>query len=169
MGWIALALTIAATCAAQADYKARLIGDWITSGTDDRFGDGGTYIAMTGDNGFILAVRCLQKELSLAVMDHTGAKVPDRGDAYLFKLRVDKEPIFTTMGKTLDQGLVQLVTEKALVREMRDGRELALKVTSGDGIESVHIYPLRGARKAFADLEKECPLDDHAAGKSADK
>jgi hypothetical protein len=143
-----------------ADYDGRLIGNWLTSAKEDRFGDGGTFIAATGDGGIVLAVRCLQKTLSIGIIEIGEDPKPiEKGDLYLFKFRVDTLPIVETGGIAIGDRLVQVITEKALVKSIRDGKETAVRVEDKRGVSSTHVFNTNGSRRAFADLSRECPLD----------
>jgi hypothetical protein len=142
------------------DYDGRIIGNWMTSAKEDRFGDGGTFAAITGDGGYALAVRCLQKHLSIGVMGIGNEPKPmEKGDFYKFKFRVDAQPIVDAAGIVISDRLIQLDTEKALVRSIRDGKETAMRIEDGRGVSSTHVFNTNGSRRAFADLSRECPLD----------
>ncbi|SDT00470.1 hypothetical protein SAMN05444158_4009 [Bradyrhizobium canariense] len=83
----------------------------------------------------------------------------EKGDIYKLKFRVDAQPIVDADGMAISDRLVQVVTEKSLVKSIRDGRETALRIEDGHGVTSTHIFNTNGSRKAFADLSRECPLD----------
>jgi hypothetical protein len=143
-----------------ADYDGRMVGNWLTSAKEDRFGDGGTFIAATGDGGIALAVRCLQKTLSIGIMEVGNDPKPiEKGDLFLLKFRVDSLPIVETGGIAIGDRLVQVITEKSLVKSIRDGKETAVRVEDKRGVSSTHVFNTAGSRKAFADLSRECPLE----------
>jgi hypothetical protein len=143
-----------------ADYDGRIIGNWMVSAKQDRFGDGGAFVAMTGDGAVALAVRCLQKDLSIGVIELGDDPKPmEKGDVYELKFRVDTQPIVDAEGIAISERLIQVETEKSLVKSMRDGKETALRLEDGRGVSSTHIFNTKGSRAAFADLSRECPLD----------
>ncbi len=143
-----------------ADYDARMVGNWLTSAKEDRFGDGGTFIAATGDGGIAIAVRCIQKTLTIGIMQVGDDPKPiEKGDLFLFKFRVDSLPVVETAGVAIADRLVQVVTEKALVKSIREGKETAVRLEDKRGVSSTHVFNTRGARAAFSDLSRECPLD----------
>ena len=145
---------------ARADYEGRVVGNWLTSATEDRFGDGGAYTAVTIDGRTGLVVRCLQKKLSLAVLEMSNDPKPlAEKDAFTLKFRVDKQPVTESVGMAISPRLIQVITEKTLVRAIRDGRETAVRLESTSGVSSTHVFKTNGATKAFADLAKECALD----------
>jgi hypothetical protein len=55
--------------------------------------------------------------------------------------------------------LIQVETEKATVKAIRDGRETAMRIEDSRGVTSTHIFDTTGSRRAFADLSRECPID----------
>lgn len=146
---------------AQNKDGQRIVGDWLVTSQEDRFEEGGTYIAMAGDGGgHLLGVRCIQKKLSLAFMNVGSDPKPLRiGDIFAFKIRTDKKPVFETMGKAINDRLIELVTTKEVVRDMRAGSETALRIESVAGVSNTTVFKTRGAKQAFAVIEKDCPLE----------
>ncbi len=154
------AIALVAATPARADYQNRIIGNWLVSAEEDRFGDGGTFIALTGKDGIGLGVRCLRKVLSIGILDMSPDPKPlARGAKYSFSFRVDKGAVVETEGAAISERLIQVATEKSLVKSIRDGRETAVKIVDPYGTSSVSIFKTMGAIKAFADLSKECPLE----------
>ena len=157
---MAAAALLLTTGAALADYEGRRVGNWLTSATEDRFGDGGVFIAVTPDGSTALAVRCLQKKLSIGLIDIGSDQTPyTEKEIYAFKFRVEKQPIRETVGVAISPRLIEVVTEKELVKAIRDGRETAVRLLEKSGVASSFLFKTTGAPKAFVDLAKECPLD----------
>jgi hypothetical protein len=151
---------VAAAAPLRADYEQRVVGNWITSAKEDRFGDGGTFVAITGEGDVGLAVRCLQKNLSIGVLEIGDDPKPiEKGDLFKFKFRVDAQPVIEAAGMAISDRLIQVETEKATVKAIRDGRETAMRIEDSRGVTSTHIFDTTGARRAFADLSRECPID----------
>ncbi|AVT76597.1 hypothetical protein RPPS3_25340 [Rhodopseudomonas palustris] len=146
--------------AAQADYSGRQIGSWVTKAREDRFGDGGSYIALTTSGGAALGVRCIGKTLSLAMMELGDYARPiNEGDRFEFKFRVDKGEVVALSGVAIGGRLIQIAAPRSLVRAMREGKETAMRVETADGVSAVVVFQMLGAPKAFADLARECGLD----------
>jgi hypothetical protein len=142
------------------DYSGRFVGNWLVSAKFDRFGDGGSFSAFTVDGDIGFGVRCLQHNLSLAVMVAGSDPKPlEKGDVYSIKLRVDGQPTVETNGLAINDRVIQIVTEKQWVHAMRDAKETALRMEDSRGVYSTHIYKMTGAPRAFYDLSRECPLD----------
>jgi hypothetical protein len=151
---------VAASAPIHEDYEDRPVGNWLVSAKQDRFGDGGAFTAITGDGAIALAVRCLQKYLSIGIIELGGDPKPmGKGDVYKLKFRVDAQPIVDAQGLVINERLIQVLTEKSLVKSIREGKETALRLEDSRGVNSTHIFNTAGSRKAFADLSRECPLD----------
>lgn len=160
MTWLLVAAAIGCGSAARADYEGRRVGNWLTSANEDRFGDGGAFVAATPDGSTALAVRCLQKKLSIGLIDMGSDPKPfSEADLFALKFRVDKQPVVETAGVAISARLIEVVTEKSLVKALRDGRETAVRIFQKSGVTSSFVFKTAGAPKAFADLAKECPLD----------
>jgi hypothetical protein len=157
---IIAATPVPAQATALHDYEGRIIGKWMTSAKLDRFGDGGTFIAAAFDQGIAVAVRCIQKELSIAVLDIGFDQKPLRkDDAFKLKFRVDNQPAVESYGMAIGDRTIQVATEKDLVKAIRDGRETAVRIENASGVTVTHIFATSGAPRAFADLSRECPID----------
>jgi hypothetical protein len=150
----------AETVAKRTDYEDRVIGRWIVSAKQDRFGDGGSFVAVVFDQGTALAVRCIQKKLSIAMIEAGPDQKPlQTGDEFKLKFRVDLEPVVETSGVAIDNRVIQVATDHATVKAMREGREAAVRIENANGVSHTSIFKTFGARKAFEDIAKECPLD----------
>jgi hypothetical protein len=105
-------------------------------------------------------VRCLQKNLSIGIVElDSDPKPMAKGDYYKFKFRVDAQPVVEAAGIAISERLIQVDTDKSLVRSIRDGKETALRLEDSRGVFSTHVFNTKGSRSAFADLSRECPLD----------
>jgi hypothetical protein len=157
---LAAALTCALNRSVQAEDSGRLIGSWYVTATEDRFGKGGTFAALTGDAGVGLAVRCIEGDLTIGVLDMSPDPKPlPIGGKFVIKLRIDKEPIMTTVGQAISDRLIQVSTQADMVRTIRKGRETALRLESADGVSLTRIFKTRETSKAFDRIAKECNLD----------
>jgi hypothetical protein len=158
--WL-LAAAMLSACAmpSLADYRDRRIGNWLVSATEDRFGDGGEFTAVTAADETLLAVRCLRKKLSIAVVK-AGPDPPamKKGEIFRFEFRVDRVPTDVTTGKVIAPTVVELDTDADLVIAIRDAKETAMRMI-GDDWRLTVVFKTAGGAKAFADLARECPLD----------
>jgi hypothetical protein len=150
----ALGFVFCGVTSAIAD-DAKLVGNWLVSETEDRFEGGGTFIAARGDGaGNFFAVRCIEKALTLGIgRDDTKFKV---GDIFYIKLRVDKQPVLELTGVALNESLIQMDATAEIVRSIRDGKEIAVRQESIQGVSKTTIFNTKGNAKAFARLTKEC-------------
>jgi hypothetical protein len=157
-----LAMLLAGTVCAYAKDERQIVGSWIVSNNEDRFGKGGTFVAAVPDDaaGTALAVRCIEKELTIAVIDSSQDPKPlKRGAAYVVKLRTDKEPIMTTFGKAINDRLIQVDTQADMVRTIRKGRETAVRLENDDGVSRTIVFRTKGNAKALDRIADECSLD----------
>jgi hypothetical protein len=141
---------------------AKVVGDWIVSEKEDRFGDGGTFVAVTGDgSGNVFAVRCIEKELTLGIGQINSATRKYKiGDKFYIKLRVDKQPVLELTGVALTELLIQVDATAEMVRSIRDGKEIAVRQESIQGVSNTTIFNnTKGNAKAFARLSRECKVD----------
>jgi hypothetical protein len=155
-----LAVAIASAGVSASVAKDQLVGRWLVSEKEDRFDKGGTFTAATPDGATkAFIVRCIENELSLAILDMGDDPHPfAAGDKFRVNLRVDKLPIIETDGTAISTRLIQLDTTKYMVQVVRDGREIATRVR--DKTSSLtNVFKLDGAKKALARIVKECPLD----------
>lgn len=155
-------MLFAGTVCAHAKDERQIVGSWIVSNNEDRFGKGGTFVAAVLDQngGTALAVRCIEKDLSIAVIDSSQDPKPLKvGTAYVVKMRTDKEPIMTTAGKAIGDRLIQFDTQADMVRTIRKGRETAIRLENDNGVSRTLIFPTKGNMKALARVADECNLD----------
>ncbi|WFU44106.1 hypothetical protein QA640_17635 [Bradyrhizobium sp. CB82] len=160
-------MLLAATVCAHAKDERQVVGSWLIDNKEDRFGNGGTFIAAVPDvsasanSGTALVVRCIEKDLSIALLD--SAQIDPKplkiGTAYVVKLRTDTEPVMTTVGKAINERLIQVETQADMVRTIRKGRETAIRLENSDGVSRTIIFQTKGNAKALARIAAECKLD----------
>ena len=153
----ALGFVFCGVTSAIAD-DAKLVGNWLVSEKEDRFEDGGTFFAVTGDGaGNLFAVRCIEKALTLGIgrIDNATGKYKV-GDKFYIKRRVDKQPVLELTGVALDESLIQVDATAEIVRSIRDGKEIAVRQESIQGVSNSTIFNTKGNAKAFARLTKVC-------------
>lgn len=142
--------------------KPQVMGRWLVSADEDRFGNGGRYFAATPNDAetMAFAIRCLEKNRSIAFNNIAARRDPMKaGDKFQIKLRVDKQPIVEVAGVALDDKLIQAAPDKATLVSIRSGRELAVRIENSSGVSNTHVFRLDGAKKVFPLALKECPID----------
>jgi hypothetical protein len=147
---------------ARAEDGRQIVGSWVVTDSDDRFGKGGTFTAAAFDEGMstALVIRCIEKDLSIAILDAANDPRPlDVGTTFVVKLRTDKEPVMTSIGKAISERLIQVETQADMVRTIRKGRETALRLENEHGVSRTVIVKTKNNGKAFARIAKECALD----------
>jgi hypothetical protein len=56
----------------------------------------------------------------------------------------------------LNESLIQVDATAEIVRSIRDGKEIAVRQESTQGVSNTTIFNTKGNAKAFARLTKEC-------------
>lgn len=138
----------------------KVVGDWLVQIEADRFGDGGTDVAMTASatTAVAFAVRCIRREWSLAVLDLSSDPKPLKsGSAFAFKFRVDQNVVVKGYGAAVNERLIQLETETNLVSQILKGKELAMRLERPDGATIDMVFPISSAPRALASHLKDCP------------
>ena len=150
----ALGFVFCGVTSAIAD-DAKLVGNWLVIEQEDRLASGGTFLASTHNGaGNVFVVRCIEKDLSLGIGEEIGKyKVRDK---FYIKLRVDKQPILELTGVAVNEKLIQVNATAEIVRSIRDGKEIAVRQESIQGVSSTTFFNTKGNAKAFARLTKEC-------------
>ncbi|GEM_PF-6050688 len=149
-----LATALLASTVARADYEGRIVGNWVTSATEDRFGDGGRYTAVAISENYAFGVRCLDKAFSYAVLP-IGDKTREK-TLYKFKFRVDRGKVYQGAGLAIGEKIVQVLADPALTADLTTGKELAIR-QEVDGVSETHIIKLRSSSKALRDVLAQCP------------
>jgi hypothetical protein len=141
--------------------ETKLIGTWLVSEKEDRVANGGTFSAITGDGGGnMLAVQCIEKALTLGLAQTDNATRKFKaGDKFYIKLRVDKLPDIELTGVALTELLIQVDATAEIVRSIRDGKEIAVREESAQGISYVTAFRTKGNANAFTRLMKECKVE----------
>jgi hypothetical protein len=133
----------------------RVIGNWLLRVDDDRFSDGKTVIAITAQGSTLLAVRCIQKNFSLAISAPAGGFEAD--DTVAIKFRADANPIVETTGAPINKAIIEVVATPDMRRELLTAREYAFRVTMPNGAESDSVFKAGAAARALPEVLKACP------------
>jgi hypothetical protein len=152
-----LTAAVLAGGAGAAVARGSLVGNWYVTVEEDRFGDGGTALAVTqsrsGDAMF--AVRCIRRKWSLALM---AGKV-NPGEVFLIRMRVDRGDIADAAAAAISDAVVQIETDAATVSKIAGGRELALRIVDPRGTSRDYVFGLAKAKAALSRHIKECTLE----------
>lgn len=157
---LACALMLFPSMAFGAD-GTRIVGSWVVTAKEDRFGDGGSFAAITSDgDSRVLAVRCIQKVLTIAIgLIGDDPKSLTQGQIFGIKLRTDKEPVMATVGIAITGRLIQVETMADMVRTIRKGKETAVRIENEDGVSETVVFKTKDTGRAFARIAEECSLD----------
>ena len=158
-GWRAMALAgVVALGATGGSQAQQTVGNWVVQHAPDRFGDGGTDIAITGDGTMAFAIRCIRREWSLALMDVSADPKPLQvSDTFYLLLKVDKYDAKAALGRSISPRLIQIETTPVMVSSLLGGETLAVRVNDPAHVVSEFSFPLKGARRALSQHMKNCP------------
>jgi hypothetical protein len=154
----AAVLLVTAGGPAAAQETKKVVGNWLVTLEPDRFGDGARVFAMTSQNEKVLAVRCMRRNLSIALVELRllGTGRFEEGMKFTVKFRADRNPIIETVGFGLSDLAFQLDTPREMVRQIMAAKEVAFRVTYRDTTAD-WIFRAGAASKALVDVIKECP------------
>lgn len=141
-----------------AEAQTRRVGPWEVTTERNRFGDGNNVvIASQVHRGVGLAVRCLaDRAFSLAIIEvglGTGRLSTDM--AVSAHTRVDGHPVQSPETSVISDRVIQIDLDLDAAKEMLGGRELAVRLTIGQG-STDHVFPLTRSRDALAGVFREC-------------
>ena len=149
---LALTIAVLSTVATSAERQMR-IGNFLVSIEKDRFGDGSKAIAMVVASSYVLAARCLEGELSIAI--GTVRKRWDAGDTFDLKVSVDLGKPIDMSGSAVNDTTIQIVDSEALVRSLSGAKEAAFRISDTNGSFDM-VFPLRQSTKAIDEIQKAC-------------
>jgi hypothetical protein len=130
---------------------------WQVSIDKDRFGGPAKVIARTQKDNWMLAVRCLHGELSVAMIEATLRQGRfSEGMEINVKFKADNKEVVEAEATGLDDRMFQVNESDEIVRAMRGAREYAFRITYATTTYD-RIFP-GGADQAIAQVLKECPL-----------
>jgi hypothetical protein len=83
-----------------------------------------------------------------------------QGDVFKIKIRIDQKPIHETAGIAISERLIQIPSDNDTWREIRNSKEIAVRVETVRATTQTYVFKSRGAAKVLPIVEKECPLKD---------
>jgi hypothetical protein len=123
----------------------------------DRFSDGRTVVAMTAQDDGLLAVRCIQKVLTLAVTQ-SGADFKE-GDLFRIKFRADANPIVETAGDAINDTVIEILTTQEMRMELTSAREYAFRIATPAGSQFDKVFKAGAAARALSEVLTACPVN----------
>lgn len=158
--WTVL-FTLALVASAGAAEETRRFGNWEVSYTPGRFGDKGKVIALTVQDGSALAVRCMNGNLSFALM--TLGFGPGRfreGLDVKAKFQADAKSPIDVDAAGLNDKTLQIDLPGPIARQLVDAKEYAFRVTYLSTTFDRVFKAGKGGPKAMAEVFKLCPLPE---------
>jgi hypothetical protein len=156
VGAVAVSLSAAITIA-QADNN-RMVGNWLINTDRDRFSGDDKIVAMTMDQGAMLAVRCMQKTFTLALRDPNTAGELKEGDLFEIKFKADENPVIDTIGDAINSEVIEIAATPEMQKELLSAKEYAFRVSTSAGTQFDRVIRAGVASRALVDVVKACPL-----------
>lgn len=157
-GYVWAVLVLLTTCATAEEAK-RSVGDWVVSTECD--GNGSRVIALLVKPPRAVAVQCLQHDLSIGLSKPTpvgpGPMSPDA--TYTVQFRADQNDPINTYAIGLNDTGMHVVAPKRMVAQIADSNGFTFRVTSNSGSTEVWTFRAGEAKRALADVIKECPVN----------
>jgi hypothetical protein len=157
-GYALAGLVLLATCA-NAEEAKRSVGDWLVSTELD--GKGSRVIALLVKPPRAVAVQCLGHDLSISLSKPTPVGPgPMRPDAtYTVQFRADQDDPINTYAIGLNDTGMHVAAPKRMVAQIADSNAFTFRVTSNSDTTEVWTFKAGEAKRALADVIKECPVN----------
>ena len=154
---LALMICCVASSPANAQQGFTSVGDWIINVERSAFDNNTTVIAITEGKVSVLALRCLQGEITFAwgnPVQFVGRY--KEGDIGQFKFRVDTGAIMTENGIAINDKIFQISSSASTLDDMTKGKRISI-LTNVKGITLEDSYSLRGGNRIVGEIRKACP------------
>jgi hypothetical protein len=155
---LAAAFVLLANAATTAEVK-RSVGDWLVSAQDN--GKSSRVIALMVKPPRAIAVQCLGHDLSIELSKPTpvgpGPMSPDA--TYTVQFRADQNDPINTYALGLNDTTIHLATPKRVVAQIADSDAFTFRLTSNSGSTEVWSFKAGEAKRALADVIKQCPVN----------
>jgi hypothetical protein len=153
---IGLVASVISLSSASADTYKSFKG-WVAKIEDNRFDDTANVMAASVQNGFVLAIRCIGGQRSVALTDlSTSAGRYAERDILLVKFRADKKPILDTGAMALDDKMIQFADTDAMMEQMAGAKELAFRLEF-KGASLDRVFAAGDVSKAISLVSSKCP------------
>lgn len=151
---------LAMTATAMADNIKRF-GNWEVSYIQGRFGDKGKVIASVVQDGTVLAIRCMNGDLSFALLDIDmgPGRFREQGDITA-KFQADGKSPVDVKGMVLTDKTLQIEMPDTVARQLIGTKELAFRVTYLKTTFDRVFKPGKSGPKAMSEVFKLCPLPE---------
>lgn len=146
--------TIVTYVANAQDKKSITIGSFLLTTEKDPFGDHDTVVAMAISGTDVVALRCIENTLSLAIAskDHPITV----GEVYSVKFRADDKQIFDEVGHAINESIIDVSTNAdAMIDQVNGAKIIAIRIT-GDNSSYTFTVPVRQADKVVPLVKKAC-------------
>jgi hypothetical protein len=146
-----------AVSGAQAQ-EVKQVGTWMVQTQKDRFTDGTNVMALTINNGGVLAVRCLSpaRNVTLAIKQPNLVKDLTAGKRYLVSYKGGKSPVLTTLAEAVGTDMLEVFVTTAMRPTLLTADEYAFRF-QGENEQFDVIFEAGTASKALPPVLDACP------------
>ena len=148
-----------AISSAQAQ-EVKQVGSWMVQTQKDRFTDSTNVIALTMNNGGVLAVRCLSpgRHVTVAIRHPDLVKDLTSGERFLVSYKGGKSPVLNTLAEAVGSDMLEVFVTKAMRATFLAADEYAFRFQSKSEQFDV-VFTAGTASKALAPVFDACPPD----------
>jgi hypothetical protein len=156
-------IVTAALCFAIGSAQAqevKQVGTWMVQTTKDRFTEDTNVIAMTINNGGVLAVRCLSpgRHVTLAIKSPGVVRELSAGEKFLVSFKGGKSPVLNTLANAVDSEMLEVFVTKAMRPVFLTADDYAFRVRDQNTQFDV-VFDAGTAGKALPPVFSACPPD----------
>lgn len=150
---LAILIGAISSAASRADPVKTTLGNFIIQTDKDPFSDGSNVVAMAMQGTDVVAIRCVQNTLSVAI---AGEDHPlEAGGTFPVKFRADSKEIIDVTGTAINTSILELDDSDKLVDELNGAKSVSFRV-SGATASYTFTVPLKQSDKAVALVKKAC-------------
>jgi hypothetical protein len=147
MKWALTSALMLVLAAGQASaQQPKQVGTWVVQTQKDRFTDDLTVIALTMNNGGVLAVRCLSpgRYVTIAIRHPGLVKDLTPGERFIVDYKGGKSPVLHTLADAVGTDMLEVFVTKAMRPTLVTADELAFRFQSQN--ERLMWFLTRGQR-----------------------
>jgi hypothetical protein len=152
-----IALLACLTIPAQAK-EPKLVGTWLVTTDKDRFTGDPSMMAITIQDGAILAVRCLQRRLTMAVRDAGVIGDLTPGTVFVVKFKGGTHAVMDTVGDAPAADMIEIAVTDEMRNALTTSAELAFRFTS-DTQQFDLVFQAGTAARSLPPIIDACPTD----------
>jgi hypothetical protein len=136
--------------------QPKQIGNWLVNIEKDRFTEDTNVIAIAAEHGSILAVRCLQHKLTIAIRDPLLISGHSAGDLFAVSFKGGNHAVAKTMADAVDPSMIEIMVTNEIRQDLLTSNEYAFRFMSALNSFDM-IFQAGDARRALQPVLNACP------------